>query len=120
MKRRWAGFTWGSLWLAIPASLLLAIAILAFGRRNNPLFVAAAVVAGIISLGVVAMGLVQEARVFWWTLRWSWWSRRMERWTARREAWQAQGRCVGCGYDLTGNESRVCPECGTKVEPSGQ
>ena len=24
--------------------------------------------------------------------------------------------CLVCGYDLTGNESGVCPECGTKTE----
>ena len=23
--------------------------------------------------------------------------------------------CLGCGYDLTGNESGVCPECGTDL-----
>jgi len=27
------------------------------------------------------------------------------------------GKCVSCGYDLTGNVSGVCPECGTAVEP---
>ena len=32
---------------------------------------------------------------------------------ARRSA----GLCVRCGYDLTGNVSGVCPECGTR--PSG-
>lgn len=26
-----------------------------------------------------------------------------------------KGHCSHCGYDLTGNESRVCPECGTKL-----
>ena len=26
---------------------------------------------------------------------------------------RAMGLCVGCGYDLTGNVSGVCPECGT-------
>ena len=26
------------------------------------------------------------------------------------------GYCRRCSYDLTGNESGVCPECGTKVE----
>ena len=26
------------------------------------------------------------------------------------------GHCQQCGYDLTGNVSRVCPECGTPVE----
>ncbi len=25
------------------------------------------------------------------------------------------GLCVKCGYDLTGNESGVCPECGTII-----
>ncbi|MCH7592047.1 MAG: hypothetical protein IH989_04605 [Planctomycetes bacterium] len=27
----------------------------------------------------------------------------------------APGRCQACDYDLTGNVSGVCPECGTKV-----
>ena len=39
---------------------------------------------------------------------------------ARYAAWRVQlpdvrwarGLCVGCGYDLTGNVSGVCPECG--------
>jgi hypothetical protein len=26
------------------------------------------------------------------------------------------GSCQNCGYDLTGNESGVCPECGTKIK----
>jgi hypothetical protein len=30
----------------------------------------------------------------------------------RRER-RARGLCVRCGYDLTGNVSGVCPECGT-------
>jgi len=25
--------------------------------------------------------------------------------------------CPKCQYDLTGNESGVCPECGTEVKP---
>lgn len=35
----------------------------------------------------------------------------VRRWRRRRK-----GLCVKCGYDLTGNVSGVCPECGTKVE----
>jgi hypothetical protein len=38
---------------------------------------------------------------------------------ARREEytrWRA-GQCASCGYDLTGNTSGVCPECG-KAMPS--
>ena len=31
---------------------------------------------------------------------------------------RAAGRCGGCGYDLTGNTSGVCPECGEPVELS--
>ncbi len=28
------------------------------------------------------------------------------------------GHCLKCGYDLTGNVSGVCPECGTKIGKS--
>ena len=34
----------------------------------------------------------------------------------RRYHRRKKGLCLKCGYDLTGNESGVCPECGTKVE----
>ena len=27
-----------------------------------------------------------------------------------------EGECQKCGFDLTGNESGVCPECGREVE----
>jgi hypothetical protein len=30
--------------------------------------------------------------------------------------WRA-GLCVACHYDLSGNASGVCPECGTKIAP---
>lgn len=34
----------------------------------------------------------------------------------RRNRWDfPAGRCGRCGYDLTGNASGVCPECGTRV-----
>ena len=26
------------------------------------------------------------------------------------------GHCQSCGYDLTGNVSGVCPECGVRIE----
>ena len=35
----------------------------------------------------------------------------LRRWRRRR-----RGLCQNCGYDLTGNESGVCPECGTEIE----
>ena len=27
--------------------------------------------------------------------------------------------CIKCGYDLTGNESGICPECGRQIEQPG-
>ena len=33
-------------------------------------------------------------------------------WRVRLE----NGLCLKCGYDLTGNTSGVCPECGTKIQ----
>ncbi|GJM24249.1 MAG: hypothetical protein DHS20C16_06640 [Phycisphaerae bacterium] len=29
---------------------------------------------------------------------------------------QPEGRCLDCGYNLTGNVSGVCPECGTPIK----
>ena len=34
----------------------------------------------------------------------------------RRDRRKPERCCRQCGYDLTGNESGVCPECGTKIE----
>jgi len=33
----------------------------------------------------------------------------------RRGRSRGSGYCAGCGYDLTGNVSRICPECGRRV-----
>jgi hypothetical protein len=33
----------------------------------------------------------------------------------RRWRRKKNGLCIECGYDLTGNESGICPECGSKV-----
>ena len=41
---------------------------------------------------------------------------RMARWSRRRRA--GGNACRGCGYDLTGNASGVCPECGSDVPPA--
>lgn len=37
------------------------------------------------------------------------------RWRRRR-----RGHCVSCGYDLTGNTSGVCPECGQAIQSGVQ
>lgn len=35
-----------------------------------------------------------------------------------RHGWPAplRGCCPGCGYNLTGNVSGICPECGKAIE----
>lgn len=33
----------------------------------------------------------------------------------RSSSRRRRGRCLNCGYDLTGNESKTCPECGTPI-----
>lgn len=37
-------------------------------------------------------------------------------WRRRRRLLRERGLCLDCGYDLTGNVSGVCPECGTEVK----
>ncbi len=34
----------------------------------------------------------------------------------RRRMRHRRGLCAKCGYNLTGNVSGVCPECGTPIE----
>ena len=46
------------------------------------------------------------ATPMWWILHRKW---------ARQRQWAREGRCASCGYDLTGNESGVCSECGCGV-----
>jgi len=36
-------------------------------------------------------------------------------WKKRKKRWR-EGLCRGCLYDLAGNESGVCPECGRRVD----
>ncbi|HEY8748942.1 MAG TPA: hypothetical protein VIM11_13255 [Tepidisphaeraceae bacterium] len=42
------------------------------------------------------------------------WLRRVIRDTVHRRR-SARGLCVSCSYDLTGNTSGTCPECGKAV-----
>lgn len=37
------------------------------------------------------------------------------RWERRREAMFISPICPSCGYDLTGNQSGICPECGKSI-----
>ena len=40
-------------------------------------------------------------------------------WLWQRRRTPPDGHCYVCGYNLTGNVSGVCPECGAEVWPSG-
>lgn len=44
---------------------------------------------------------------------WGFRARRRQIW---RKHWKRTGRCVSCGYDLTGNTSGQCPECGGSID----
>jgi hypothetical protein len=58
--------------------------------------------------GVAAVAVMGVAGAM--LLCWQWWSEvRPGRMYVRR---CALGQCTRCGYDLTGNVSGVCPECG--------
>ncbi len=35
---------------------------------------------------------------------------------SQERIWSRSGQCRSCGYDLSGNESGICPECGTTIE----
>ena len=39
-----------------------------------------------------------------------------ERLIRERRPFYPPGHCKMCGYNLTGNESGVCPECGSKTD----
>ena len=39
-------------------------------------------------------------------------------WGWRRDRLQRDGHCAKCGYDLAGNTSGICPECGTPIVSS--
>ena len=40
-----------------------------------------------------------------------------DKWTERRKRRGSPGLCPSCKYNLTGNVSGTCPECGTQVAP---
>jgi len=67
----------------------------------------------------VPLALLLVFVLFLWFYPWrcpacgTWQTRR----TFRR---QRLGRCVHCDYDLTGNVSGVCPECGEKIAWTGE
>lgn len=54
-------------------------------------------------IGVPLLAAYFACRTVYSHMRWKW---------VRDPAWR---HCLQCGYDLTGNESRICPECGRRL-----
>ena len=63
-----------------------------------------------IAIGIATLYTIVGVR---WCLQTCNWLPRQQRW--RRASW---GECQGCGYNLTGNISGRCPECGMKIVAS--
>ncbi len=53
--------------------------------------------------------VVALLRTSWWVLRRGWRDQRAQR-----------GRCIFCNYDLRGNTTGICPECGAAITSSGE
>lgn len=51
-----------------------------------------------------------------WGILWAWLYVRVLNHLGRQST---QNRCFECGYDLTGNVSGICPECGTRFREAG-
>jgi hypothetical protein len=94
--------------VVVAATVVLACAF--HGMDAEPvLVIAAALVFLAAVIGVLAWDV-------WEPWRWWLWHRRTGRWLARRDALRSQGHCPECAYDLTGNVSGTCPECGAAIQ----
>jgi hypothetical protein len=62
---------------------------------------------------------LRQAVLLWWspatlagsTVSYWWWR------LSTRQLRQRDGICASCGYNLTGNTSGICPECGRRATP---
>jgi hypothetical protein len=110
-----------ALWVVLFSAAVVGVA-MCFRLPVNGLVVGAGAVFAAFYLGCLCWGALDEARMTWWSWRWWWWFRRTGKRLVIRDARRSRGLCPGCAYDLTGNESGVCPECGEErrvLEPEG-
>lgn len=90
---------------------------------------AVGIVAGIAEAMITAIGATDywlRVRIHWSQLGFAGWAfgaiggyvlaKRINRRRAEREA---RGLCRRCGYNLSGNISGRCPECGEPLKPDG-
>jgi hypothetical protein len=87
--------------------LFICVLVCMIFNPSNPLVAAAAatvVLAGPFLTVAAACRLVNRALAFPDAIR-----------ARRSETRASRGLCILCGYSLIGNESGVCPECGTSI-----
>jgi len=106
---RWFGLVWG---IGIGVSVLLAQY---FSRSATPAISAALGLSGLRSI-IEMLLFIMSAGCCITAITWTF-NRRVRR--RMREVLIAHGYeiCVECGYDLHGQESPRCPECGTPFHP---
>jgi hypothetical protein len=104
---------WAIALLAVHAAMFIAVAVLAQLRPQQTTFRIFGNATHLPPVLVMGIGLVAAA-VFVLPLVWlSAPGTREACRSATMEPWAA--RCERCSYDLTGNVSGVCPECGTEI-----
>jgi uncharacterized paraquat-inducible protein A len=91
---------------ALLLSVVLVGAAVGFDMRAGPLLGVAASVFALFCVYVFGYEIQMNVRA-WWSFR------RAGQWLRRRDVLKSRGLCPACAYDLTGNVSGVCPECGT-------
>ena len=92
-ERYWTGFFWSFLIASTPVAVALCVPNTGFTGREKLQFVEFMMMVVMIA-GVVGM-VVRDLRL--------------------NRAKSNHAQCGACGYNLTGNESGVCPECGRRV-----
>lgn len=95
-KRFWTGFCWSLVIAAIPEGLSLYVVNNGFTSRERLLFVEFMMMLVMIA-GVVGL-VTRELR--------------------KNRGKPNHDQCRACGYNLAGNVSGVCPECGNRVGES--
>ncbi len=103
-----------SKWILAAVFALLGVtcaALLVFGQSGG---VEGYVVAVAIVLGVAVGGAVVGSVAGLG----EWWAERARRRGSLADRRIREGRCPFCDYNLTGNVSGTCPECGKRVERS--
>ena len=74
-------------------------------------------ISAVLSLPYYTTAMLLAVFFFVLMLAYFWYFRDVIRRSLRRQLAEIVVQlCITCGYDLTGNESGVCPECGTKIE----